>query len=150
MDFITERIAVGNRREAADLDLLAQHGCTAVLNVAWDLDIAYPPCPDRHVFPVEYHKVGLIDGEGNRPETLVAAVLMLAQLLARHERVLVHCHAGVSRSSTVVTVYLSARDGIPVAQALAQVRRARPVANPHAALVRLAGSLDGWQHWLRR
>lgn len=139
IDFITDEIAIGNRHDASDLDLLREQSIAAVLNVAWDLDIVYPPHePPRAAYPVEYHKVGMIDGEGNAPGTLAAAVLVLQQILERHPRVLVHCHAGVSRSSTVVSLFLAVRDGIPFDAAVAQVRKARWVIDPHAALVALA------------
>lgn len=149
MDFVNDRIAIGNRREAEDLSSLQEMGITAVLNVAWDLDISYGPGDGgAHTFPMEYHKVGLIDGEGNEPATLLAAALVLSQLLRRHKRVFVHCHAGVSRSPTVVSLYLADAEDISFDQALERVRSARPTASPHGALIRLVKQLDGWSERL--
>ena len=94
--------------------------------------------------PVEYHKVGLIDGEGNEASTLLAAVFMLYQLRARHERTLVHCHAGISRSCTVLSLYLAGHDQTSFSDAVERVRAARPIVSPHPALIRLAGEIGDW------
>ncbi len=142
MDFITERIAIGNRHEAADLDMLQKQDIDAVLNVAYDLDISYFDSSQyTYRFDIEYHKVGLIDEEGNQATTLAAAVYILAQLLERRNKVLVHCHAGISRSSTVVSTYLAHTEGISFDDAFSIVSAHRPEVNPHKSLRELAKSL---------
>jgi len=139
MDFVTHQIAIGGRTDAQNYDHLQSQKITAVLNVAWDLDIVYPSrSPNTHAFVLEYQKVGLIDGPGNRPETLMAAVWMLGQLTERHERILVHCHAGVSRSTTVTALHLATTYGIPFAEGLNWVRKRRPLTDPHRELIQLA------------
>ena len=143
MDFITDRIAIGNRHEAADIEMLQANSITAVLNVAYDLDLRYPNLDSSpYRFAIEYHKVGLIDGPGNEATTLAAAVYVLAQLLARHKRVFVHCHAGISRSTTVVSTYLAHTELINFDDALAIVQSRRPDANPHFYLRELATTLS--------
>lgn len=142
MDFITERIAIGNRHEAADIEMLQANGITAVLNVAYDLDLRYPHLDSSpYRFAIEYHKVGLIDGPGNKATTLTAAVYMLAQLLEWHKKVFVHCHAGISRSTTVVSTYLANTQSTNFDEALAIVQMRRPDANPHFYLRELARTL---------
>merc|ERR1712065_108312 len=42
MNKVAPGLWVGNQHAAGDLATLAKEGITAVLNVAWDLDIAYP------------------------------------------------------------------------------------------------------------
>ncbi len=143
MDFITDRIAIGDRHEAGNFNLLMELKIDAVLNVAYDLDISYydQVPPSHHKFQVEYQKVGMIDGYGNQPTALIAAVCMLDELLGRHRTVLVHCHAGVSRSSTVVATYLTHKSGISFDDAIEFVRSKRPRINPHPALVAIAKTL---------
>ena len=142
MDFITDRIAIGNRHEAADIEMLQANDITAVLNVAYDLDIRYPNFDSSpYRFAIEYHKVGLIDGFGNEATTLAAAVYMLAQILERHNKVFVHCHAGISRSTTVVSVYLAETERISFNDAVTIVQTQRPVADPNFYLRELVRTL---------
>jgi hypothetical protein len=49
----------------------------------------------------------------------------------RGERTLVHCHAGVSRSATVVLLYLMVRYRWPLADAYGHLRRVRPQVRPN-------------------
>ncbi|MDA1193022.1 MAG: dual specificity protein phosphatase [Candidatus Poribacteria bacterium] len=143
VDFITDRIAIGNWREASDIDLLRDEGVTAVLNVAYNIDLMFPEARDENAYAVEYHKVGLIDGMGNHATTLLAAVLTLHQLLDRHERVIVHCQAGISRSVTVVTMYLAGLNDTSFHTTLADVKRKR-----HPALISHAIQLRDWRERL--
>jgi len=144
MDFITDRIAIGNRYDAMDLGLVISNGIGAVLNLAYDLDISYFVFyhEKEYKFEIEYQKVGLIDGRGNKPSTFAAAVYMLDQLLERHDKVLAHCHAGVSRSPVVVATYLSQINGISFDEALNLVREKRPEVSPNFELIKIAKFLS--------
>lgn len=133
MDFINEHIVIGDSSDAKDYDSIRASGIGAVLNVAFDLDIA--PCKD-----IEHAKVGLIDGPGNEASTLVSAVYMLRQLLKRHDKVLVHCHAGHSRAPTVVCAYLAHwkyRD-LGFFCVLEVITKKRPLVKPNSELCDLA------------
>lgn len=56
------------------------------------------------------------------------AVDAIDKSLKRGIPVLVHCHAGVQRSACVVAAYLMHSEGLSVFDAIAEVRRKRPVA----------------------
>merc|ERR1711916_396979 len=130
MNKVAPGLWVGNQHAAGDLATLAKEGITAVLNVAWDLDIAYPSSAytgnmedfNEHLDNLQYAKVGLVDGDGNPPGSLAAAVLALSTFLNPREglddkdkttfpqpvnAVLLHCHSGQSRSVTVAALYLT-------------------------------------------
>jgi len=133
MIFITENIAIGNSQDAK-----APEDVTAILNVAFDLDVhgvGYPT--------YLRHKVGLIDGPGNALGLIVAAVLCLHSLLKTHRKVLVHCHSGRSRSATVVALYLACAKNIDVLEAYTFVKKAKTDVSPHEALVQNALSVQG-------
>lgn len=49
-------------------------------------------------------------------------------------KVLVHCHAGVSRSVAVATAALAVTEDLTTEEALQRVRLARPIADPHDML----------------
>ena len=57
-------------------------------------------------------------------------------LRSPNARVIVHCYGGVSRSPTAATAYVVATTNMCVREALAAVRRSRPVADPLPAFLR--------------
>lgn len=121
-------IFVGDQYAASALPALLALNITGILNVAWDLDIRYEAgdyVGDSSSFnerlEMEFAKVGLIDGKGNRFSTIAAAVLFLHQMRTQNItgmlpkdqntfppilNILVHCHSGQSRSVTVAALYL--------------------------------------------
>jgi protein-tyrosine phosphatase len=117
MTQITERIFIGD----ADDQPFSQ--LSAVLNVATDLRV-------RVWQEAEYVQVGLIDGPGNLPGAILAAVLMLNQLLQRHKQVIVICHGGRGRSGLIVALYLCTRFDAKFESTLDIVRQNRPEAMP--------------------
>jgi len=155
MDFIMDGIFVGDHDSASDIPSLVTNNITAVLNVAWDLDILYTDKDYRgDVYDnnghlrIQYSKVGLVDGTGNRLSTLASAVFVLAQfrtarvLLKKDadafdpssvSNVLVHCHSGQSRSVTTVSLYIfyKHREQFPAySDALDFVKSKRNLDNP--------------------
>jgi len=120
-------IYVGNQYAAGDIDnLIRLYNISAILNVAWDLDIRYPEedyfgdiTDNNEHIKIQYTKVGLVDAAGNKMSTLASAVLALDQfktprtLMPKDEKtyptvqnILVHCHSGQSRSVTVASLYI--------------------------------------------
>src|SRR5688572_11429655 len=100
MDFITEQVAIGTFLEGRDPEVLTVTGITAVLCLAKDRMTADPlPGIEKDGWP-------LSDGEGNRKWDLDGALAKLERLLARHDKVLVHCNAGKSRSCALVAGWL--------------------------------------------
>jgi len=119
---------VGDQISASDDNLLRRHKIINVLNCAVNCDINYvdetldlkPGGPNR-VFgyaPIRTAKIGMIDGEGNDPILMFAAVHLLHGMLHQNfpekisypvrqvGNVLVHCRGGRSRSVAVAALYL--------------------------------------------
>jgi hypothetical protein len=93
----------------------------------------------------DYEHFCLADGphdiRGHNPgeysyELLSSAIEEVIASRIKRETVLVHCHAGQSRSVTVATAALAVLDGIHWDEAYNQVNDARPIANPGPELVR--------------
>lgn len=84
-----------------------------------------------------------------RPHLPAGASAFIDTGLASGSGVLVHCHAGKSRSCSLVLAWLMTRRRWPLNRAMEFLRRARPEAEPNAgylaALLRLEEGLFGRQ-----
>ena len=123
MDWITDQVAIGNHAEARDADLLRQEGVRSVLS----LDGSLAPADAGRLGVATVVAFDLIDGAGNEPGALRRAVAALEGLLRDHPPVLVHCHAGRSRSVVVVAGLLARTLAIGPAEAVARVAARRVV-----------------------
>lgn len=136
MDWITDDVAIGNYLDAHDRDLLMREKVNAVLGLTDAL---------RGILPAELNLkaieiVPLEDAAGNDPRMFRRALDTLDRLIHEAKPVLVHCHAGRSRSAVVVAGYLMRAFGIDACQALALVAAKRDVAVT-AGLERLLDSI---------
>lgn len=122
--FITDEIAIGDSQDAKNA---INENFDAALNVAIDLDIKDPPQDDSAKIRIKRHKVGLIDGRGNNPLTFAAAILLLHSLTQSNKLILVHCHAGQSRSVMVVAAWIAFKKLTSLDNALEQILPLRKV-----------------------
>ena len=58
------------------------------------------------------------------------------------EQILVHCHAGISRSSTIVLLHLMINRGLPLNKALAYLKKMRPQVQPNSGFMRYLVAVD--------
>jgi atypical dual specificity phosphatase len=126
MDFILDRLAIGDLSDAKDGPILLECGITAILNVAKEAHHE----PDIHYF--DYYKVSIDDGQAMDLSHLSEAVDFIHSRI-RNGKVLVHCLMGVSRSSTIVLCYLH-ECGFSLREAMNLIKKKRPEAQPHIAL----------------
>ncbi|APW97633.1 phosphatase [Halobiforma lacisalsi AJ5] len=89
-------------------------------------------------FPRTTHHRPLIDGSGNEWADFEAAVDTARTLFDAEGRLLIHCTAGISRSSTLVATAIAAEEERRFREALRIVQEARPFAMPNPALHELA------------
>lgn len=88
--------------------------------------------------PLTTHHHPLVDGPDADYGEFAAAVDAARRLHRRDGPLLVHCEAGISRSSALVATTLAAEEGLPLRDALDAAQDARPQAVPHPALHELA------------
>jgi protein-tyrosine phosphatase len=137
MDWITNRIAVGNYLEAQDILLLRKEGISSVLS----LDRTLQEGDAERLGLKAIEAVPLEDAAGNDPRQFRRAVDAVETLAAQAGPVMVQCHAGRSRSAVVVAGYLMKSLGLNAEEAIARVGAKRAIAvNP--ALVRLLETLE--------
>lgn len=89
-------------------------------------------------YPLTTHHHPLHDGPSNDWSAFEEAVDTARTLYRRNGSLLIHCNAGISRSSTLVATMLAAEENRRLNDALAIVNEARPHALPHPALHELA------------
>lgn len=109
---------------AYSLEILQQHGITHILNVA-SLNNVYP----NHF---TYKNLPIWD----LPEVKITKFFRYAyefinQARSAGGRVLVHCNAGKSRSTTIVVAYILADERARVSKTLEEIRIHRPFVKPN-------------------
>ncbi|MDR4497192.1 MAG: dual specificity protein phosphatase family protein [Candidatus Scalindua sp.] len=116
MDWITDNIAIGNYLDARDKILITRENIQSIISLDGECEVFTPePCFfKRKIF-------NLIDGPGNDMRTFTRAVDTLITFVESHPPVLVHCHAGRSRSPIVVAGYLIVKEKMEPEDALAFV-----------------------------
>lgn len=99
--------------------------------------------PDVRDPAVSYHVLPALDTPGFdiRPMAVEAARL-LKRARARGESVLVHCHAGISRSATAVLLFLMTEYRLPLADALPGLREIRPCVSPNSGFMEFLRATD--------
>lgn len=118
MDWITDNIAIGNFLDARE----------AVVSRSLDAILCLKPeCCDEgnEDFPILC--IPLEDGAGNTKYAIDMALRFIHETVANDETILVHCHAGRSRSVCVVAAYLAKHGGYTRDSALALIRSKREI-----------------------
>lgn len=121
MDWITDDVAIGNYIEAQDVEFLSRNGFRSVLSLDGTLSRWEP----EDLGLDEVVVIPLKDGPGNRADVFIGAVENLIDLAESFPPVLVHCHAGRSRSVIVVAGYLMQSLRIRPHEAIALIRSKR-------------------------
>lgn len=127
---------LGSVGAAHDRDALDACGITHVLTVAG----GFPPkFPDVY----EYLVIDVADvSSENLDAHFEKCLKFIARALLDGGRVLVHCFAGRSRSSTVVAAYVMATEGLSLEQTMALIKNARPCAMPNAGFAKQLAAFE--------
>jgi len=115
MDWITDHLAIGNFVDAQSLPA----GVNAVLCLRED-------CCDGRT-DVDALCLPLLDGPGNDPRDIEEALDFVREVVTAGQRILVHCHAGRSRSVVVVARYLMRSQGLTAQDALDLIASRREI-----------------------
>ena len=122
--------------DAAEPDVLRANGITRVVRLYAGPPDVRAPGVDLSVYPA------LDSSDFDIRPVAVEAVRAMQAARADGARVLVHCHAGISRSVTVVLLYLMVQHRLPLDRALAGLRRIRPCANPNPGFMSFLRATD--------
>ncbi len=130
MDRISDRLFLGNYQDAQRKRELQENRIDVAVNLSQR--------PSPKIECIDFLHVPLDDGPANSQSAFNAAYNTVREQLQDGVTVLVFCNEGVSRSVAVVSAVLTAEKDIELRDAINQVEKKRPVANPSPTLVRQA------------
>lgn len=124
MDKIIEKLYLGNLKAASDYAALKQHGITHILQVASGIKPFFPK-------DFTYKVINITDtSQSSLIRHFPAAIAFIKEGMSRGA-VLVHCHAGVSRSASCVIAFLMHENNMGFETAFAFASKRRPVIFPN-------------------
>ncbi|XP_046558461.1 dual specificity protein phosphatase 1-B-like [Haliotis rubra] len=127
---ILPHLYLGDARHAADHDLLTRLSFTAILNVSTS-------CENHFESDFRYMKIPVQD---NSSADLLSwfhkAIDFIDSVRTSGGKVLVHCHAGISRSATICLAYLMSTNNLALEHAYEHVRQRRSVIDPNLNFMR--------------
>lgn len=134
---IIKGVWVGDMNAALDKKFLKKNKIGAVINCTRDV-----PTPFKGI---EYLRLKMNDSL--QQEDVVRMIHFLPYAVKflemnRHKNVLVHCHAGMQRSATIVTAYIANKYKVSVDDAINIVLKKRPVAFHHGKHLNFARALN--------
>jgi len=116
--------------------VLAHHGITHIINAAKEADYKSGPLQIRLMMDD--------DPEENLFRVLEPVRRTMAKILKNPDnKILVHCTAGISRSSSVLIYYLMKEKGLTFDQALKMVRSKRNIVNPNKGFEKTLRAVEG-------
>ena len=137
MHQIDEHLFLGGLIGASDKETLTRNRIEAVVQALSN------HTPARTYQGIVYHRIHIEDSlAADITPHLVGALKFIKNAHAQGKNVFVHCAAGISRSSSIVTAYLMAKHRLSFADALQQVRSARACAWPNEAFQQQLRALD--------
>ncbi|CAK1552622.1 unnamed protein product [Leptosia nina] len=122
---ILEHLYIGSQDCAID-NILHTHNIKHVLSLGVDVNVS-----------VNNKKLDILDlPDSNVVPVLKESLPFLKEAIKRKENVLVHCNAGVSRTSLVAIGYLMQYEGMSYEEAHALVKSKRPAIRPNDGFIK--------------
>lgn len=146
---VDAHVYIGGYLAAADRARVEKIGFTHILKLFAD-DSSYPGGYHKHP-GIKYLVVSADDSPIYPIEQHFAECLRFIQAAIRGGgRVLVHCHAGISRSATIVLLHLVINAGLPLTEAWARLKLLRPAVHPNSGFWASLEEVDRRAAQLRR
>jgi len=137
---ILPRLFLTNFRGAADLKTLQLQNISCVVCVNGAAD------DNPHPKELAYLNIEGVEDEESHSETLCShlkdAGLFIHQRRQEGKGVVVHCAAGISRSSTIVLFYLMQHEGMSLRGAFVHLKSKRRIVWPNCGLMKVLGECE--------
>jgi hypothetical protein len=144
VDQIIDRVWISRWEVAMDPAWLTENNIHAVFNCSKDIPF-HPSVKNQYRIPVDdnLQPAEIRNMEKWAPEI---AYKIMREYKAGHN-ILIHCHAGMQRSTTACAFFLMALTGDPLITVMRQIKKARPIAfEPGANFIE---ALRGFESLLR-
>jgi len=130
IDQITDYIYIGTFGAAASLAYKNPEGIKHILNCT---DEIHTVLSDKDFI---INQISIWDGYPIHPDNIVFGILCIDTAVKNNEKIIVHCHAGISRSTSIVAAYLMFKTHCTWDQAVEQIVLKRPQVFPHPIVAR--------------
>jgi len=130
LHLVMKGLYIGSQDAAANKNGLKAAGITTVLNCATGIQNSYPE-------ELKYHNIEVLDvPESPIAHHFAAACTAIHEAIGSGGAVLVHCNAGISRSSTIVLSYMIAHHNLSLSEAMVMLKNARACARPNEGFMK--------------
>ncbi|KAL7074810.1 hypothetical protein ACQ4LE_005604 [Meloidogyne hapla] len=127
---VSENVYLSSQDVAQDLELLLTNKITHIINVATGVQCLFPE-------NINYLALTALDvPTENLKRHFDRAIKFIYNAVGNGGKVLIHCNAGISRSTSIVIAYLMHYKKLTVDKALEHVRSQRPIARPNDGFMR--------------
>jgi protein-tyrosine phosphatase len=110
---------------AMNKELLNEKNVTTILNVTSHI-------PFYHESEFTYHRIPIIDAPSiDIKQYFDETFKIIDDVIKNNKSILVHCHAGISRSATIVIAYIMKKNNIKMNEAYKIVHQGRPCISPN-------------------
>ncbi len=124
VELLTGFLWLGSVRDASNLHWLREKSIKHVINCGSTAGEANPKDPSRY-----YYTIHALDAPGYpiMDNHFLHVANMLFQARQRGEPVLINCHQGINRSTTLAVAFVALISNTPVQELIQSIRRQRPV-----------------------
>lgn len=136
MTQVTPNLYIGSYEEASDLEWLKKRGITRIVNMSEE----HP-----NYFPNNFHYYRA-DAYDHPSQSLLRIFQEGYKFMIRGSMnggtILVHCHAGISRSSSMIIYYLMKTYKWPLVSTISYLRKLHPRTNPNPGFLSQLKSVE--------
>ena len=130
---INEHLFVGNRHIANDQNRLEEHGITCVVNCSAGLEHFV----DAYTEDIKWLHLPMYDCSftGDLESYIPDAIEFIDEAINEGHKILIHCHAGISRSTSITIAYLMYKHNLRYERAYSRVKAKRYCCKPNSRFV---------------
>lgn len=122
---IISGLYLGGEESAMNKELLKKNNVSVILNITNYI-------PFYHETEFTYHRIPIIDSHNvNIKQYFDDTFKIIDDVIMDNKNILVHCHAGISRSATIVIAYIMKKNKMKINEAYKFVHEKRPCIEPN-------------------